>query len=596
MSTMKRSILSIMLLMGTTALAEQPNIVLILTDDQGYADVGFNGSTDILTPRLDALAEAGTRFSSAYVVHPFCGPSRMALMAGRYPHKMGTPYNLPDVHKGLEEWNVKGVPTSETLISTVLQDAGYYTGAVGKWHLGAVNPEYHPNARGFDDYYGFLGGGHKYYPHQFATSKKNGANWRNEYLWPLEHNGEDVTVTEYLTDDLSNQAARFIKDASAMDKPFFLYLAYNAPHSPIDPKTEDYNLHSHIANEQRRKYAAMVHSIDRGVGQVVDTLKATGEYDNTLIVFLSDNGGVPNQGADNTPLKGRKGDTWEGGYRVPMIFHWPGVVPAGRTYHHPVSALDFYPTFSSLADASIPEGKELDGKDIWTSFLADSSARKGEMIYTIRHRLNWHDVGARRDQWKITRKGVVGDRQNPWGLYNIEDDISESKNLRDSYPEILDEMLSELEQWTETHKDTMPGWFWSKQEEEYWETWGMPRYWQTLNEDCTLVATAVLDEFKDGVISDFRLGQNYPNPFNPNTKISFELSQNARVSLDVFNLHGQHVTNLVSGSQSSGLYDIEWNGEDKLGRKAPSGVYVYRLRIDDTRRQEQLSRKMVLLK
>ncbi len=593
---MRQLIAILIMLTVSVAVAQQPNIIVVLTDDQGYADVGFNGATDIMTPRLDALAQGGTVFSSAYVVHPFCGPSRMALMTGRYPHAMGTPYNLPDVHKGIERWNVKGVPVSETLMSTMLQDAGYYTGAIGKWHLGAVSPEYHPNARGFDDFYGFLGGGHKYYPLQYSNTKGGPGNWVHEYLWPIEHNGVDVPVTastEYLTDELSNEAARFISEASQLTQPFFLYVAYNAPHAPMDPKPEDYNLYANITNDARRKYAAMVHSIDRGVGQIVDTLIATGEYDNTLIVFLSDNGGVPTQGASNSPLRGRKGDTWEGGYRVPMMFHWPGHVPAGHTYEHPVSALDFYPTFAGLANATIPASKQLDGKNIWHPLLADTSARAGEMIYVLRHRLNWHDIAGRRDQWKVVRKGVNSIYQNPWQLFNVAEDLGENNDLRSTYPALFEEMVAELEEWTNTHKDTVPRWFWSEQEEEYWQSWGMPRYGQTFNEDSTITA---IDNQEGNTPVRFKLRQNYPNPFNPTTNIAFELERDAEISLDIFNVQGQHIANLVSGKQRSGQHNIEWQGIDGLGRRVASGMYIYSLRIDGRERHELLNRKMVLLK
>ena len=192
--------------------AERPNIVLILCDDLGYADVGFNGSTDITTPALDQLAKDGTIFTSAYVAHPFCGPSRMGLMSGRYPHKIGTPYNLPPTGKGIGEYKRQGIPTSETLVSTTLQKAGYFTGAIGKWHMG-FDPQYHPNARGFDDFYGFLGGGHMYFPERYGPiyerQSKKGITEFNEYIVPLEQNGKQVKETEYMTDALSREAVRF---------------------------------------------------------------------------------------------------------------------------------------------------------------------------------------------------------------------------------------------------------------------------------------------------------------------------------------------------------------------------------------------------
>ncbi len=592
---MKKLIFIFIVFFYSVVFAQKPNILIILADDLGYADVGFNGSPDIKTPALDSLAYNGTIFSDAYVAHPFCGPSRMALMTGRYPHPLGVPYNLPDVNKGIEEWNIKGVPVHETLLSTVLKRAGYYTGIIGKWHMGAVDPKYHPNNRGFDEFYGFLGGGHKYFPEEFADSKKDGDKWRNEYVWPIEHNGKDVKVTKYLTDAFSDFAVEFIKKADSLNKPFFLYLAYNAPHTPLEAKQEDLAQYSHISDSKRRTYAAMVSAVDRGVKMIVDNLKQLGQYDNTLIIFFSDNGGKLSRGANNYPLRGGKGDTWEGGFRIPMFFHWPKHVPSGLVYKYPISSIDLYPTLAALANAEIPKNKKLDGKNIWDSLMVNAPAHKGEMIYVLRHRLYWHDMGARKDQWKITRAGKSGNRQNPWGLYNVYEDPGESKNLRDEYPDVLQSMLNELQQWTETHKDSMPRWFWSKQEEQYWKEWKMPRYWQTFNEDCTLTLTSLPKDKKQGAIEDYRLKQNYPNPFNPKTKITFELPERAHISLDIYNLNGEHVVNLLKGVRSKGIHDVSWDGRNQRGEKVPSGIYLYRLYINEQSKKQLISRKMVVL-
>ncbi|NNE01397.1 MAG: sulfatase-like hydrolase/transferase [Pirellulaceae bacterium] len=460
--------------------AERPNIVLILCDDLGYADVGFNGSTDITTPSLDQLAKNGTIFSSAYVAHPFCGPSRMGLMTGRYPHSFGSPFNLPNSGLGIEQYNAKGIDENEPLISTVLQDAGYFTGAVGKWHMG-IQPQFHPNRRGFDDFYGFLGGGHMYFPEKFAPiyqrQSKNGVEHINEYVLPLEHNGVDVEETEYITDGLSREAARFAKAAAQEDKPFFLYLAFNAPHTPLEAKAEDLAKFADIQDEKRRTYAAMVYAVDRGVGQLVDTLKSTGELENTLIVFLSDNGGKIGAGANNAPLTQGKGSICEGGFRVPMFFHWPASVPAGVRYDHPVSALDFYPTFARLAGATIASGKQIDGKDIWDAFLADRSPRQGETIFALRHWNGFHNVGIRKDQWKASKRGP----NSPWNLFNLDDDISESNDLSGKHPEIVSEMVDEGRKWSQSH--TQPRWFDNEKSEAAWKMDGMPKYQSTFAVD-----------------------------------------------------------------------------------------------------------------
>lgn len=442
----------------------RPNIVVILCDDLGYSDVGFNGSKDIITPALDQLARNGTIITSGYVAHPFCGPSRAAMMTGRYPHEYGAQFNLPPNSETIG----KGIPLEETFISKVLQESGYYTGIVGKWHLGA-NPEFHPNQRGFDDFYGFLGGGHNYHPEQYearyAAEKEKGTKVIWDYLKPLEHNGVEVHPKEYLTDALSIYASRFVKEAAKKDKPFFLYLAYNAPHVPLEAKEEDLKLFSSITDKDRRTYAAMVYAVDRGVNDLVATLKETGEFENTLIVFLSDNGGNLLHGATNFPLQEGKGSTHEGGYRVPMFFHWQGKVPQGQFFDFPVSAIDFYPTFAKLAGASLPSGKKVDGKDIWNGILVNQNPHAKDMIYVLRHWEGYTDVGARKDDWKVLKSG------GKWQLFNITLDKSEVYDLGHLFPEKLREMVKEVEKWSQGHAE--PQWFAPVELEQIWKAKNM---------------------------------------------------------------------------------------------------------------------------
>ncbi|WP_158966527.1 sulfatase-like hydrolase/transferase [Paraglaciecola sp. L3A3] len=452
--------------------AERPNILVILTDDMGYADVGFNGSKDIKTPNLDKLAGEGTVFKSAYNAHPFCGPSRAGIMTGRYPHKFGSQFNLPRSSRsgGL------GIPVEETYISKVLQKAGYFTGAIGKWHLGE-EPEFHPNNRGFDEFYGFLNGGHDYFPEKFSASyqrqKKQGLDHAIfGYLRPLEHNGKEVEEKEYVTDGLSREAVNFIEKAGEdKNQPFFLYLAYNAPHSPMQAKEEDMAQFPNITDKKRKIYAGMVYAVDRGVKRIVDSLKATGQYDNTLIVFFSDNGGKPTLGANNAPLQGRKGDVLEGGYRTPMFFHWPNHIPAGKTFVHPTSSLDLYPTFANLAKAEIPKDKKLDGKDIFSSLQTGSSPRPGEMIYAVRHRLGFSEAAARRDNWKIIKRGKT------WQLFDVDKDPSETNDQAAKHPFMVREMVAEMEAWSWTN--IQPKWFHIHQEGVQWREKAMPRYHET---------------------------------------------------------------------------------------------------------------------
>ncbi|WP_346883018.1 sulfatase-like hydrolase/transferase [uncultured Algibacter sp.] len=427
--------------------AQSPNIILILTDDMGYADVGFNnGASDIATPNLDNLANNGAIFSSAYVVHPFCGPSRAGLMTGRYPHEFGAQFNLSDSDI------TNGVDTNETFFSTVLQNANYNTGIIGKWHLGQPDG-YRPNQRGFDYFYGMLTGGHNYYTKTSANGGINGAYnrdlRRNEGL-------ANESTGEYITDLFTDEGVTFINNAESNDSdPFFLFMSYNAPHTPLQALDSDKialtsaPFNYTYTDNNRHNYAAMVYSVDRGVKKLVDALVANGEFDNTLIVFLSDNGGRTDRGALNTPLRGVKGDTFEGGFRVPMFMHWPNQIPAGVTYPYNVSALDLYPTFASLAGATIPSSKEVDGKNIINNVINNTDARTDESIYSIRHR-RINNVGIRRGNLKAFTTG-----NGTWFLYDLNTNISESnaQNLANNpaYQDILNEMINDAYQWSLTH-------------------------------------------------------------------------------------------------------------------------------------------------
>lgn len=484
---------------SVSAEAPRPNILLVLCDDLGYADVGFNAKlfgveTDVVTPNIDELAAEGTIFKQAYVAHPFCGPSRMALLSGRMPHTYGGQKNLPDFAKQLFDYNEKGIPESETLLSTVLQDSGYATACFGKWHLGFAKP-FHPNTRGFDEFFGFLGGGHQYYPS--ITDKVEPKV--NDYQFFLERNGEDIRSPEgaYLTDMLTDEAVSFIaKQATSDEKdPFFVFLSYNAPHSPLQGKAEDlqklYPDHqpsnpkdgvNFQDYEPRQNYVAMVYAVDRGMAKLRETLSdPNGDgnaddsiADNTLIVFLSDNGGKILQAGNNAPLQDDKGSTHEGGIRVPLFVHWPAQVPAGEVFDHPVLALDLYPTFAALAGAEVPAEQKLDGKNIWPDFLTGRDPHADETIFWLRHHGGGNEVAIRRGNLKAYRKQF-----SRWKVFDVATDVGETKDLAGENAETLESLVADGLEWGATLQE--PQWHDTKAGWQSWEKLGMPKIEKTFS-------------------------------------------------------------------------------------------------------------------
>ncbi len=434
---------------------QKPNILLILMDDLGYADVGFmpGASPDISTPNIDAIAYDGTIFTSSYVCHPFSGPSRTGLMTGRMPHCLGAQYNLAAFSK-------KGIDTSEIFISNVMKDAGYYTGIVGKWHLGEETV-YHPNNRGFDYFYGFLGGGHEYFSDTWINQTTYNSlsysegNYNGEYNRPMMLNSNYVATDKglYCTDLLTDAAIGFFDNASKDTKPFFLYLSYNAPHTPVQAKASDITaikakLGTKAAADGsvRLTYTAMMYNVDVNFKRLIDKLKSTGKFDNTLIVFLSDNGGKTTAGALNSPLKGAKGDTYEGGFRVPMFMHWPaGNVPQGYTNSYNFSSLDFYPTFAYLAGATISPQKKYDGLNVWNDIINKTNPRKDSTIYAMRQQGGFNYTGVVKNNYKLYTSG-----NGTWYLYDLSTDIGETKNIASQFPDIVAAMKEAVYKWTWT--------------------------------------------------------------------------------------------------------------------------------------------------
>lgn len=421
------------LLLAASAFAAKPNVLVIVADDLGYNDVGFQGSKEIPTPELDKLAAQSVRCTNGYVSHPFCSPTRAGMLTGRYQHRFGHENNPA----WLPESTVAGLPLSETTFPTLMKQAGYTTGAVGKWHLGA-HPQFHPNKRGFDEYFGALGGGHMYFPGE----QKGGV----EYVLPLNRNGKDEPQTKYLTDQFGEEAAAFIGRHAGEARPWMLYLAFNAPHTPLQAPKEWLEKLKHIENESRRTYMAMVCALDAAIGGVLARLDETRQRENTLVYFVSDNGG-PNLAAksgtnftDNSPLRGAKGAVYEGGMRVPFLVSWPARLKPG-TYDQPVIALDFLPTSLAAAESADITPKNLDGVNL-LPFLG------GEKTGAPHDTLFWRSGGpggnnaVRRGDLKLVRIGA-----EPPQLYDLAADVGESKDLAAEKPEVVKELVAAIAEW-----------------------------------------------------------------------------------------------------------------------------------------------------
>ena len=412
-----------------TQRAQPPNLVLIIADDLGYADVGFNGCKDIPTPHIDRIAKEGVLFTNGYVTWPACGPSRAGLITGRYQGRFGfsrNPLFAPN------DPNM-GLPLSEQTLSEALQQAGYRSAAIGKWHLGA-HPSQRPLKRGFDDFFGFLTGGHRYFPEEWTLADEYEVTAQFEaYKTKLLRNDTRIEESEYLTDALSREAAHYIKEYK--DNPFFIYLSYNAPHAPLQATEKYMNRFDHIADPKRKTYAAMVSAVDDGVGLVLDQLEKLNLSENTLVVFLSDNGGPENRNAsDNGPLRGQKGDLFEGGIRVPMAMRWPNKIQASSVYEEPVVSLDIFSMMIAQNFNKIQLRNPLDGVDILPYLTGIQTGPPHESLFWRRFDLEWSAI--RHMGFKLIDSTAQAQ------LFNLESDLGESVN-QVNHTKVLDLLREE---------------------------------------------------------------------------------------------------------------------------------------------------------
>jgi arylsulfatase A-like enzyme len=418
------------LAVAAQAADKRPNIVHIVADDLGFRDVAFNGCTDIKTPNLDRLAAGGAKFTQFYT-QPMCTPTRAALMTGRYPWRYGLQTMVIPGTAGY------GLDTSEWLMPQLLKEAGYNTAIIGKWHLGHADLKYWPRQRGFDYAYGATIGELDYYSHGDAGV----LDWFRDNK-PVHEEGYTTTL-------IGDDAVKYINGQDP-EKPFYLYLTFNAPHTPYLAPQETIARYSSIADPTRRTYAAMVDCLDENVGKVVGALEKKGLRDSTLILFHSDNGGTHNPmfagqmadvskikiPCDNGPYRDGKGSLYEGGCRVVAFANWPGHIKA-QTVDGIIHVVDLYPTLARLAGASTVKCKPLDGLDVWDVIAENKPSPRTEFIYNIEP----FRGAVRRGDWKLIWRALIPSSVE---LYNLAEDPCEKNNVAAAHPDKVAEMQERI--------------------------------------------------------------------------------------------------------------------------------------------------------
>lgn len=413
-----------------------PNIIIILTDDQGYADVGFTGSSQIPTPNIDKLANSGVIFSNGYVSYSVCAPSRAGLLTGRYQDRFG--FSRNPLYKP-QDTNI-GLPKTEQTIAEYLQLSGYKSIALGKWHLGA-HDNFHPLNKGFTEFYGFLGGGHRYMPEDWTINDATKArNEEQSYRTLLMRNKEMVQENEYLTDALTREAVSFLE--RNQEQPFFMYLAYNAPHSPLQAPQKYLDRFESIQNPKRKTYAAMVSAIDDGVGTLVNKLEQLKLTENTIVIFLSDNGGpLEDNGSSNGKLRGKKGSFWEGGIKVPFAMKWPKQIKPRTAFEKPVISLDIFATLVAQVSPKNKPVNQLDGVDLLPYIKGIKKEVPHEYLFWRHYdQKNYAVLQHTGNKLVVLKDSIVN-------LFNLNKDISEQKNLASSNLQLVELLKGEWKKW-----------------------------------------------------------------------------------------------------------------------------------------------------
>lgn len=413
------------------AKSEKPNILVILSDDAGYADFGFHGSKIMKTPRLDAFAKQSMKFSQAYVTAAVCGPSRAGLYTGKYQQRFGyEENNVPGFMSASGALgDDMGLPLDEVTIGDYLKAEGYYTGIIGKWHLGNAD-RFHPLKRGFDYFFGFRGGARSYFELSAAEIEKKPED-------QLERGfGKFEKPQKYLTDQFADEAIDFINRERS--EPFFLMLSFTAVHGPMEATEADLAAFPKLKGK-RKTLAAMNLAMDRAIGNVLDELDAKGLSDNTLVIYTNDNGGPSDNNASvNSPLRGTKANHLEGGIRVPFLMRWPNVVEENSTFSDPISTLDLLPTFVAAAEGNLGGLDDVDGVNLIPHVRGATKQAPHDILFWKKENRG----AVREGDWKLLR---FPDR--PAELYNIAEDESELNNLANLYPEKVRDMYQKLFDW-----------------------------------------------------------------------------------------------------------------------------------------------------
>jgi len=450
-----------------------PNVIILFADDLGKYDISLYGGKDVPTPSIDALAHSGVTFTNGYCTSPICSPSRAGLLTGRYQQRFGHELQPGDAYLPNRlaillaqtfvftgQWRLEdakpyptresqasqGMRQSELTFAEMAKTQGYATAIIGKWHLGH-GTGLTPQERGFDNFYGFIGGASPY-----SLPDTPGI----EYLWhdhvadifgrfvqrgglrAIQRNGEVIEEHGYLTTRFAEESCAFIEKNK--DEPFVLYVPFNAPHEPFQAPTKYFDRFEHVQDRNKRIYYAMISALDDAVGDIVKQVQDLGLEEKTIIFFISDNGGATHtEATTNAPLKGGKLNQFEGGVNVPFVMSWPGTIPPNTTYDGLVSTLDVFTTMAANMHARLPQDRQYDGVDLVHKVLKQEPAREA---------LFWRSgsaKGVRKGDWKL----VISERTDKAWLYNLAEDISESTDLSQDKPEILEELRSALEEWEE---------------------------------------------------------------------------------------------------------------------------------------------------